>query len=145
MGIVILLAIIVIIAIVFNKLLRNTPRRAAKRAKRVLYQKVISKDNPLTFEIAGLYYRSSDAHETARKLPINTSLSAELEPNNKFDEFAVKIMYKDVHLGYIPNYYSKPIFLKLKDGGECAIEITSNDRTEIPHIWVRLYPTKNSD
>ena len=106
----------------------------------IRYQIGISKLEPLEFEIAGLYYRSSDAHKLARGLVWGTFLTIEPEPKNDHDKYALKIMYKDVHLGYIPSHYSKSISMILRQGGRCAIEVDNNDRSEIPHVWVKLYP-----
>lgn len=115
-------------------------RKKTNKSGQVLYQKVISKEEPLEFEIAGLYYRSTEAHKIARGLGVGTQLRYELEPNNEYDKYAVKIIYKGIHLGYIPTVYSELIFNQLNNGNNCIIEVISNDKGAIPHVFVKLFP-----
>ena len=45
----------------------------------------------------------------------NDELVLKLEPNNKYDSYAVEILNADgVKLGYVPRYYSKQVTIKIK-------------------------------
>lgn len=136
MGLFIIIVIIIFIGSII--ILSQTGKRGNRN--RTAYQLEISKSQPLEFEIAGLYYRSTEAHKLARNLTVGTFLDFELEPDNDHDKYAIKIMYNDIHIGYIPSHYSKPIFPLLQQGGKCVIEVARNDNSEIPHVWVKLYP-----
>lgn len=61
----------------------------------------------LTFKIAGLYYRTKQAHNRAKKLEEGDELYAKKEIGNEHDAFAVRIEdYDGLHLGYVPADYS---------------------------------------
>ncbi|MDR0971550.1 MAG: HIRAN domain-containing protein [Bacteroidales bacterium] len=53
-----------------------------------------------TFHIAGFTYW--DGVDVFDDLKIGKELFLEAEPNNSFDQYAVKILYKGTMLGYIP-------------------------------------------
>ncbi len=72
------------------------------------------------FHIAGFTYY--DGAEAFKELEIGTLLRIELEPNNSYDPRAVKICYKDYHLGYVPRGNNR-IFYKLLKVGIDAIEV----------------------
>lgn len=60
-------------------------------------------------EIAGL----SKTKVSSNKLSVENKLSYELEPNNEFDNFAVKVYKRDLFIGYVKLIHSK-IFYKTK-------------------------------
>lgn len=68
--------------------------------------------NRIEFEIAGTRH-SKDIEQCKIKLKINDNLYLEKEPNNKFDQHAIKVIYKydnkNYHLGYVPRCYSKEL------------------------------------
>ena len=57
------------------------------------------------FYIAGTrYYCTKDNEE---KIKIGDQVTFELEPDNKFDPHAIKMMINNIFVGYMPNYYTK--------------------------------------
>jgi len=68
--------------------------------------------NKIEFEVAGISH-SEDIKKYKDILKINDNLFLEKEPNNMYDKFAIKVMYKkdnkSYHLGYVPRYYSKDL------------------------------------
>jgi HIRAN domain len=68
-------------------------------------------------EIVGSFYRTEDEKAIFAKLTQGEEILLELEPENEFDKFAVKVMAKDkenplsfVHVGYVPATMSAVIF-----------------------------------
>ena len=72
------------------------------------------------FHIAGFTYY--DGAEAFNQLEIGTLLNIELEPDNSYDPRAVKISYKDYHLGYVPRGSNRILYKLLKVGID-AIEV----------------------
>lgn len=68
--------------------------------------------NKIEFDVAGTRY-SLDIKKCENILSINDKLYLELEPNNKHDKYAIKVIYKKENkkyqLGYVPRYYSKQL------------------------------------
>lgn len=68
--------------------------------------------NKLEFDVAGTRH-CSDVEKCKKNLTINNKLTLELEPHNKFDKDAIKIIYqkdnKKYHIGYVPRYYTKEL------------------------------------
>ena len=66
----------------------------------------------IEFDIAGTRY-STDIKECSKFIRINDLLSLELDSNNEFDHYAIKIFLihngKKYQLGYVPRYYSKEL------------------------------------
>jgi hypothetical protein len=65
-------------------------------------------------EVVGLFYRPPEAKAHALALVGDTHEGAlEIEPTNQFDPFAVKVLLKGVHVGYLPKTVSGSIFYLL--------------------------------
>ncbi|MDD3452694.1 MAG: HIRAN domain-containing protein [Bacilli bacterium] len=66
----------------------------------------------IEFEVAGTRH-CSDLEDCKKMLEVNERLYLELEPENEFDENAIKVNFKNegviYHLGYVPRYYSKEL------------------------------------
>lgn len=65
------------------------------------------------------HYLGCDGEDCAKSvnLDLGESLQLVLESENKYDSNAIKIINsKDVHLGYIPRYYSEGVAELIKDG-----------------------------
>ncbi len=74
--------------------------------------------NKVEFDVAGTRH-CPDVKECSNLINVNDKLLLELEPENKFDSKAIKVIYlkegKKYHLGYVPRYYSNELFRLLKD------------------------------
>ena len=81
-----------------------------------------------SFFIAGVQFRPLEAKEEIKKLLKNQELMLELEPENKFDPNAVKIISLSEEgkcfLGYVPKKFSAEISAALEVGIdlECIVE-----------------------
>jgi len=61
----------------------------------------------INFSIAGFsFYNGVDVFE---ELKIGTELQLQAEENNKFDPYAVLVLYKDQKLGYVPRQQNKEL------------------------------------
>ena len=71
----------------------------------------------IEFELAGTRY-CRDFMNCKNKLNVGDRLELELEQNNKYDENAIIVIWKDTKkhkIGYVPRYYSKDLTLLLKN------------------------------
>lgn len=57
------------------------------------------------FYIAGTSHCCTKNNE--EKIKIGDQVTFELEPDNKFDPYAIKMMINNIFVGYMPNYYTK--------------------------------------
>lgn len=82
--------------------------------------------NKVEFEVAGTRH-SEDIKKYRNFLKINDNLYLEREPNNYYDKYAIKIIYKkdskNYHLGYVPRYYSKDLTEMLEKNVEYSAKI----------------------
>ncbi len=66
----------------------------------------------IEFDIAGTRH-SKDISECCQLIQVNDLLTLELDPNNEFDEHAIKVFFihdsKKYQLGFVPRYYSKEL------------------------------------
>lgn len=88
--------------------------------------------------IAGIKYRqlSQDIWE---QFNIGDEFILERE-NNKYDEFAIKVIYNNEHIGYIPKDYSKDVAPKIDDGLNyvCVLESKFGSLDDKPILNIRL-------
>ena len=74
-------------------------------------------DKKIEFDVAGTRH-CNDAKEYIKEISINDNLELELETDNKYDKYAIKVVLnknnKKYHLGYVPRFYSKELFELLK-------------------------------
>lgn len=87
-----------------------------------------------TFYIAGFTYW--DGLEVLDELKVSTTLRLEAEPTNGFDPNAVKILYGDTMLGYIPSAENETIFKFLQLG------YTDLFSAQISRINLEAHPEK---
>lgn len=107
-------------------------------------------ENKIEFDVAGVRHRSAvDLENSVRDgfLTRGAKLILEKEPDNEFDEFAVKVLLpvagKQVLLGYVPRYYSRPLTKKLESGAMYSavvarVDLRSKLRDEKISAVVRL-------
>lgn len=82
--------------------------------------------NKIEFDIAGTRH-CPDVMKCKDLISINDKLSLELEPENEYDENAIKVVFnkenRKYHLGYVPRYYSKELSEMLKNNVEYSAMI----------------------
>lgn len=67
--------------------------------------------NSIEFDIAGVNH-CSDVLKCKDIIEINDNLLLELDSNNEYDEYAIKVILdkkEKYHIGYVPRYYSKQL------------------------------------
>lgn len=72
------------------------------------------------FYIAGAQYH--DLPSIVKDLSVNMTFDLIPEPENKYDHNAVKIMFHDKFLGYVPRKFSAEISANLEAGAELLCE-----------------------
>ncbi|ATA72759.1 MULTISPECIES: HIRAN domain-containing protein [Capnocytophaga] len=99
-----------------------------------------------TFNIAGFTYW--DGVDVIDELKVGTVLQLEAEPTNGYDANAVKILYGNTMLGYIPRTDNKDItkFLQLGHTDLFSAKISRIDMNYNPEnqiqVTVRINPKK---
>lgn len=103
-------------------------------------------ENKIEFDVAGTRYCLA-IKDYKKIIQNNDKLLFELEPDNKYDKYAIKIILKKhgetYHLGYVPRYYSKNITKLLKNNTNYSamikkVNFDSNIRDEYINVYVKL-------
>ncbi len=100
-------------------------------------KKTAIKEHLAHFNIAGFTYY--DGPEAFKELRIGTLLTLQLAPENDYDPRAVKILYKDYHLGFIPREENRIFYKLLKigfDHFEVRIQRIDDKMHPEEQIWV---------
>lgn len=82
--------------------------------------------------VAGVIFRPRDVKDLIRSdVDIGTMLTLEREPDNKHDPNAIKLLFNDVHIGYVPRDVAEDVAELLDEGAEATCEVIgfSNDVT----------------
>lgn len=98
----------------------------------------------IEFDVAGTSH-CKDIKKCHNLLKINKKLYLTPEPTNKFDKYAIKIIFKEnnknYHLGYVPRYYCKQLLAELEKGTEYSamiqglnLESTFSDENITAHV-----------
>ena len=82
----------------------------------------------IVFDVAGTRY-SKDLNRCSRFIKINDSLRLVLDPDNGYDDNAIKVILihddKEYHLGFVPRYYSKNLTQLLKQNIDYSAMVES--------------------
>jgi hypothetical protein len=76
----------------------------------------------------GMHFRGGDAVRTAAELTEDAVLRLEREPENAHDSYAIKVMFEDMHLGYIERGQAGWIAPLMDDGGEPVVRLTGHEQ-----------------
>ena len=68
-------------------------------------------------------------------IPKESELILEREPNNEFDKFAVKVLFKDNKLGYIPKSKNQTVARLMDAGKQFYAKVTAK---EWEGKWLRI-------
>ncbi|MBQ9072152.1 MAG: HIRAN domain-containing protein [Bacilli bacterium] len=87
------------------------------------------------FDVAGTRH-CPDVNDCKNKINVNDKLLLELESDNEYDKYTIKVILtkegRKYHLGYVPRYYSKELTELLKNNIEYSAMIQSlNFESEI--------------
>lgn len=95
------------------------------------------KEHLAHFNIAGFTYY--DGAEAFAELKMGQELDLSLDPENKFDNRAVLISYKDWKLGYIPRSDNRIFYKLLKTGvNNIVLRIQRLDAQDHPESQVQV-------
>ncbi|WP_040226901.1 HIRAN domain-containing protein [Bhargavaea cecembensis] len=68
----------------------------------------------------------------------NKSLRLVPEEDNTADEFAVAVYTEDIHIGYVPNFYSQAVSSLIHNGAKSQMKVVSVKEKSTPHWWVKV-------
>ena len=87
------------------------------------------------FFIAGVAYHE---YQMATKLKAGSSLRLVGEPSNKHDPLAIKIMFNDFKLGYVPTELCKTFWDIHKRGVKIQAVLLSYNKQNVTHRMLRV-------
>ena len=74
-------------------------------------------------ELAGFVHYAEDNH--LRNIPVDSKLQLEREIDNQQDSYAIKVLYKGKHIGYIKKLHAKTIAEALDEGQYVIAEVSN--------------------
>lgn len=85
-------------------------------------------NNKIEFDVAGTRH-CLDVKKCKDIISINDKLELQLEPDNEYDKYAIRVILtkngKNYHLGYVPRYYSMELYELLNNNVEYSALIQS--------------------
>jgi hypothetical protein len=91
------------------------------------------------FYIAGVKHHQ--LHTVIDEIEEGDILQLEPEPTNKYDKHAVKVLFEEVMLGYVPGKISQAVSTVLKtEGIKCEVIRISPDNMPWNQLMVRVSP-----
>lgn len=91
--------------------------------------------------LMGANFRPAESRDIVKGLSMGDGhlLSLEVEPNNQYDMFAVKVLCNEKHIGYLPKGPNEIIFDKLIEGSEpTSIEIVAFESSLKPVMQIEF-------
>lgn len=90
--------------------------------------------------LVGVSFRGKEVRELVKTLTPDDGhlLSLEAEPDNEYDDHAVKVLYDvgSVHLGYVAREANAELFEELQAGSEFEIEVTGFENSIKPVLLI---------
>lgn len=93
---------------------------------------------PLTCTIAGASFRPAAAKEAIKTAAIGDAVTLDPDLQNEFDPYAVRVLYKFQHIGFIPRDSNVALFNALVDGQTITAKIIAFESTLKPVLEVEL-------
>ncbi len=88
------------------------------------------------FSVAG--FRFYNGPNLLEKMRPGEPLTLKAEPDNEYDNYAVKIYYQNEHIGYVPRSDNKPIFRLLQQNIPLMARITQIQPDQVPWQMVQV-------
>ena len=85
----------------------------------------IKRPNQFLTELAGFVYHAED--HKLRSIPAGAELQLERDSGNRYDPYAVKVLYKGEQIGYIKRVHSQTIAEELDKGKKIRAEVKNFD------------------
>ncbi|MDO5557914.1 MAG: HIRAN domain-containing protein [Clostridia bacterium] len=97
-------------------------------------------ENKIEFEVVGIQYRNG-INEVKNELVKNSSIVIERDEKNEYDKYAIRVLFKNNHLGFIPRYYSKQVSELMKKSVRYSAKVKNitKERTINNEERVRLF------
>jgi hypothetical protein len=89
-------------------------------------------------ELAGLSFRPKTAKEVVDTLQIGDTLTLERDPENEYDDNAIKVLAVDEFIGFIPKVDNLLIAQHMDAGGEITCTVVSWLGNRKPGLKVTL-------
>lgn len=82
-----------------------------------------------TFQVAcvGMHFRGPDAKQMAMSLTADSALRIEREPENQYDEYALRVMFHDLHIGYVERQQAAWISPLIDEGGVASVRFLKQE------------------
>jgi hypothetical protein len=93
----------------------------------------------ITCTLAGASFRPAESKQFFRdQAAIGHALTLEPDGDNEYDPQAVRVMFADHHIGFIPRDSNGPIFSALTDGDEVIATIIAFEAPLRPVLEINL-------
>lgn len=89
-------------------------------------------------DLVGAHFRPAEAKEILKSLSVGDHLTLERDPENQYDQFAVKVMHNDEHLGFIPKTDNYELSRYLDQGGAATAKIVGFVNTFRPTLAIEF-------
>lgn len=110
------------------------------KAKNVL-DRLEDQYDSMTFDLAGLYYRSNAVKEKARYIEVGEEVTLSRNPSNQYDPYAVKVKsLLGHHIGFVPQDMSEEVTNRFKNIVEARVsDVTDSVYGDIPDISITIF------
>lgn len=116
----------------------NNKVRSSKNEFKFIDENMILKYAYYDVDVKGTNHRDFDI----TKIDIDKEVQFENEPSNEYDENAIKIMYNDTHIGYVPKNNMQKMIKDFTDKENRKVEAfirDVNEDTKEIHIYIGFY------
>lgn len=86
-------------------------------------KKVISSKSIVLQECFIAGYSYYDGEKVLSELTKGTELTLKLEPQNKYDQYAIEVYFKSKKLGYIPRYLNQSFFKLVENNYQISASV----------------------
>ena len=91
--------------------------------------------------VVGMHFLGEYAKAAVESMEPGCALQLEREPDNRFDSFAIKVLYNNQHIGYLEARQACFIAPWMDEGNEFDVEVTSlEQRKNNLHPIVNVMP-----
>jgi len=108
-----------------NKLLKATATRHSSEDDQCFLDAEEPTPAILEVLVKGAYFRGADVKAVSDALVPGDCVTIEHEPENQHDEYACKVLYEGIHIGYVQSEYSSAVFLQTP----CEANVVGHDAT----------------
>lgn len=96
-------------------------------------------------DMVGANFRPTETKEIIKSLRVGDILTLERDAENPYDKFAVRCVYQDEFLGFIPKDQNYEIATYLDEGNELTAEIISFTNSLRPSLAINFDDSNGDD